>query len=86
MVFHKLVTQLPQVLMGADATEIVDPTTSGGGLSGLFDTGLKIVDFAFDMFDIMIAHPVLSIFIAVGLVSLGVGLVGKFAGTAHSIG
>ena len=59
---------------------------TSGGLSSLFDIGLQVADFAFDLFDLMIAHPVLSIFIAVGLISLGVGLIGRFAGVSKSFG
>lgn len=70
------------VLSGSDAA--AGGTT--GGLSSLFDTGLQVANFAFDLFDIMVAHPVLSIFIAVGLISLAAGLIGRFAGVSKSVG
>lgn len=88
MFFKNLAMQLPQVLMGADVPDIADtvstPTTSGGGLSGLFDSGLQLTDFAFKLFDLAIAHPLLSLFIAAAIISLGVGLVGRFAGISKS--
>ncbi len=59
---------------------------ASGGLSSLFDNGLKMADFAFDLFDLVVAHPVLSLFVAVGLISLAARLVGKFAGVSKSIG
>ncbi len=70
------------LLSGGDAA-------AGGtsdGLSSLFDIGLQVADFAFDLFDLMIAHPILSIFIAVGLLSLAAGVIGKFSGVAKSVG
>lgn len=57
-----------------------------GSLDALFETGMRFVDFAFDIFDLIIAHKVLSIFIAVGVIGLGIGLVAKFAGASKSIG
>lgn len=71
------------VLGGSEAA--VDGASSGG-LSSLFDTGLQLADFAFDLFDLMLAHPVLSIFIAVGVISLAAGLIGRFAGVSKSVG
>ncbi len=68
------------LLSGGDAV-----TGGSGGLSSLFDVGMQFVDFAFDVFDIILAHPVLSIFIAVGVLSLAIGLVGKFAGASKSM-
>ncbi|MDE5746974.1 MAG: hypothetical protein K2I21_05290 [Acetatifactor sp.] len=79
--------KIPQVLMGADAADLPAadlPTTSGGSISGLFDSGLQLTDFAFKLFDLAIAHPLLSLFIAAAIISLGVGLVGKFAGVSRS--
>lgn len=62
-----------------------DVTAGSGGLSGLFDIGTQFVDFSFNLFDLILAHPVLSIFIAVGVLKLAIGLVGNFAGASKSI-
>lgn len=69
------------LLSGGDAA-----AGSSGGLSGLLDIGLQITDFAFDLFDLMIAHPLLSVFIAAGVVSIAAGLFGRFAGVAKTVG
>ena len=88
--FLNFVTKIPPVFLGADVQDIVDPittpttTTSGGSISGVFDSGLQLTDFAFKLFDLAIAHPLLSLFIAAAIVSLGAGLVGRFAGISKS--
>lgn len=77
-----LISKAPAVLSGEGAV-----TTEGGtsALKNLFDVGLDLTDFGFRCFDIIIAHPVLSIFVAGGVISLGVGIVSKFAGVSKSI-
>lgn len=73
-------------IIAGDVAGSTPTADTAGGLSNLFDTGLQVADFAFDLFDLMIAHPVLSIFIAVGLISLAAGLIGRFAGVSKSVG
>lgn len=74
---------MPVILLSGDTGA---STTTSGGLSQLFDVGTQFVDFAFDILDLIIAHPYLSIFFAVGILGLAVGLIGKFAGASKSIG
>lgn len=68
------------LLSGGDAV-----TGGSGSLSNLFNVGMQFVDWAFDIFDLILAHPVLSIFIAVGVLSLAIKLVGQFAGASKTM-
>ncbi len=72
-------------VIAGDVAGSTPAADTAGGLSNLFDVGTQFVDFAFDIFDLIIAHPVLSIFVAVGVIGLAIGLIGKFAGASKSI-
>lgn len=65
------------LLSGGDAV-----TGGSGDLSSFFDKGILLVDFAFDVFDLIIEHPVLSLFIVAGIIGLVIGIVGMFAGVS----
>lgn len=77
---------LPAVLSAADGTADV---VSGGGsttLSNLFDAGLQLAGFGFDVFDLILAHPVLCVFVVGGILGVGIGIVGRLAHASRSLG
>ncbi len=79
-----VIFKAPIAFLSAEAEVPSEGGTSA--LKNLFDVGLDLTDFAFRCFDLIIAHPVLSIFIAGGVISLGIGIISKFAGASKSIG
>lgn len=77
-----LMSALTSVFLTGDAAA---GGTTGGGLSGLFDAGLQVAGFAFDLFDLVVAHPILAAFVGVGLIYLAAGVIGRLAGVSKSI-
>lgn len=77
---------LPAVLSAADGVTDVVVDSGSTTLSNLFDAGLQLAGFGFDVFDLILAHPVLCVFVVGGILGVGIGIVGKLAHASRSLG
>lgn len=83
-----LSNSIPALLSSAEGTTDVVGDVAGNSstLSNLFDSGLQLANFGFDVFDLILAHPVLCVFVVGGILGVGISIVGKLAHASRSLG
>lgn len=76
---------LPAVLSAVDGT--TDAVSGGSStLGNLFDAGLQLANFGFDVFDLILAHPVLCVFVVSGILGVGISVVARLAHASRAVG